>query len=595
MVCLLLIAWPSLAWNQATAANAFTKDDNGFRVHRLRSEYQASETSIRVLVPDEMQENKRYCVLFILPVVANADRKHGDGLLEIKKTGLHNKHGLICVAPEFTAPPWFADHDHDLTKRDESHLLKVVLPFVEKNYPMLTGSKGRLLVGFSKSGWGAFSLLLRHPQRFHRAAGWDPGIRVDTGPIEEEERQERIERLFGSQKNFENYRLSSVLRARGAYLGPEPRLFYYNTEGKRALGGATLHQLMVELEFPHHYVFELKRPHRWDSGWLPKAVEFLCSPSTTHADEAKQNLAKETEGPPVFHIADGLNGDAALLENYQRGLNYAINYFGNYGPYHIYLLGSQSEPSIRAIYRKRAESRADPNASESIENQITEFLKQSNIVEEIDAVLSGESQGGLTWSESPQRVYEDVTTNASGREKDPIENTWGALHEYHHVFQLAHCDPSQERTSDRHFCSWMAEGMATYSSAKFMGNLKLTDFNNYMLELRKSGANIGRPGINEFLSGGNSYRLDDETYWEEGGSAQVYYMLGAWATAYLIHVQGVDEVTVLKHWYGDILRIGKSAAFEKHMGLTLDEFYEKFEAFIRQSDDEVMRIFDRTP
>ena len=60
-------------------------------------------------------------------------------------------------------------------------------------------------------------------------------------------------------------------------------------------------------------------------------------------------------------------------------------------------------------------------------------------------------------------------------------------------------------------------------------------------------------------------------------------------------MQGVDEVTVLKHWYGDILRIGKSAAFEKHMGLTLDEFYEQFEAFIRQSDDEVMRIFDRTP
>ena len=171
--------------------------------------------------------------------------------------------------------PWYADHDSDLTKRDESHLLKVVVPFVEKHYPVLRGAKGRLLVGFSKSGWGAFSLLLRHPERFHRAAGWDPGIRIDTGPIEEENRNARIERIFGSAKNFENYRLSTLLRKRGAEPGEKARLFYYNTEGNRADGGSELHQLMVRLEFPHHYVFEPKRPHRWDSGWLPKAVEFL--------------------------------------------------------------------------------------------------------------------------------------------------------------------------------------------------------------------------------------------------------------------------------------------------------------------------------
>ena len=69
-------------------------------------------------------------------------------------------------------------------------------------------------------------------------------------------------------------------------------------------------------------------------------------------------------------------------------------------------------------------------------------------------------------------------------------------------------------------------------------------------------------------------------------------MLGAWATAYLIHVQGVEEVTVLKNWYYDIPRIGKSAAFEKHTGLSLDDFDTQFDAFIRQSDDEVMKIFE---
>ena len=187
--------------------------------------------------------------------------------------------------------------------------------------------------------------------------------------------------------------------------------------------------------------------------------------------------------------------------------------------------------------------------------------------------------------------FEDVTTNAKGRENDPIENTWGALHEYHHVFQMAHCDTTQSRFSEKNIHSWMAEGMASYSSAKFMENLGLIDFNDYMLELKKSGANIGRPSINAFVAKNPAWKLENEDYWEEGGSAQVYYMIGAWATAYLIHVQKVPEVVVLKKWYFDIPKLGKAAAFKKHMGLSLNEFYQKFRPFILQSDEKVMQIF----
>ena len=315
-------------------------------------------------------------------------------------------------------------------------------------------------------------------------------------------------------------------------------------------------------------------------------------PPLAHSTEDdRQDLTLQTDIEPVLLVADGLNVDDSLVKNYLRGLKYAIDYFGNYGPYYIYLLGPDNEQSIRDIYLKRAESRANPSSLTAVEDQIEGFLKRPNIVAEIDAVLAGKAEGGLTWSEPPRRVYEDVTTNAKGRENDPIENTWGALHEYHHVFQIAHCNSYQERTSDRNLNSWMAEGMATYSSARFMENLNLIDFKSYMLELRKTGGNIGELGINDFISGGGTWRLDNETYWETGGAAQVYYMLGAWATAYLIHVQGVTEVIVLKSWYFDIPRIGKSAAFEKHMGLSLEEFYTEFNAFINRSNDEVMKIF----
>ncbi|MBT5813009.1 MAG: hypothetical protein HOI15_01465 [Opitutales bacterium] len=131
------------------------------------------------------------------------------------------------------------------------------------------------MIGFSKSGWGSLSLVLRNPDVFYKAAAWDTGIRVDTGPIEESERVERIAKDWGTEKNFNDHRISKLVESRGADLGDEARLFYFSTEGKRAIGGTRIHQLLVEHGIPHRYVFEPSRVHRWDTGWIPEAVAFL--------------------------------------------------------------------------------------------------------------------------------------------------------------------------------------------------------------------------------------------------------------------------------------------------------------------------------
>ena len=316
------------------------------------------------------------------------------------------------------------------------------------------------------------------------------------------------------------------------------------------------------------------------------------STSPSESTKVSAGINPTTIAEPVLYVAAGLNTNGSLVKHYQRGLQYAMNYFGSYGPYYVYLLGPGNEQSVRKIYRQRAMNRVHPECPiASPEEQMKEFLSKPNIVNEIRSVLSGKAEGGLTWTQEPPILYEDVTTNAQGREKDPVENTWGALHEYHHVFQIAHCETKEERTSEKNINSWISEGMATYSSAKFMGNLGLTDFEDYMLQLRTSGANIGRHSVNEFLRENSDWQLNHERYWDTGEFAQVYYMLGAWATAYLIHALNVEETIVLRDWYYDIPRMGKSAAFRKHMGLSLAEFYPKFEAFIRQPDDVVMQIF----
>ena len=247
------------------------RDTDGILVHAVQCEYQDGPTTIRVLLPGKIEKALRYPVLYVLPVEAGGGRRFGDGLLEVKKLGLHDKYGLIVVQPTFFRLPWYADHPTDPKVRQEAYLLKVVLPFVERNYPVLAKPQGRRLLGFSKSGWGAFSLLLRHPGVFGKAAAWDAPLVMDrpgkygSGDI------------FGTKDNFEKYRVTRLLEERAGKLGEGKRLAvlgYGNFRGEHQ----AVHALMEKLKIDHVYRDGPPRKHDWHSGWVDEAVEFLVKP-----------------------------------------------------------------------------------------------------------------------------------------------------------------------------------------------------------------------------------------------------------------------------------------------------------------------------
>ncbi len=252
------------------AVTASKADDNGepYHVNRLHSPFQARQTQVRVLLPDDMQEGQTFRVLYVLPVEAGDEERYGNGLREVQRHDLHNKHELICVAPTFSHLPWYADHPTDKTIRQESYLLKDVLPLIERTYPTVKGREGRLLVGFSKSGCGAWSLLLRHPDVFSRAAAWDAPLMMDapgkygSGPI------------FGTAENFEKHHIESLLKSRGPTLGKNPRLVLTGYDAFRE-HHVTTHQLMSDLDIPHVYRDGPFRKHTWHSGWLAEAIQLL--------------------------------------------------------------------------------------------------------------------------------------------------------------------------------------------------------------------------------------------------------------------------------------------------------------------------------
>lgn len=256
---------PSVAGESAAVISPARKDTEGFLVHRVRSPYQSGETRIRVLRPAREPPDGRLDVLFLLPVEARDGRRYGDGLAEARRLRLADRYRVLCVAPTFSDLPWYADHATDPRIRQESYLLEVVLPFIERSYPVTRSAEGRWLVGFSKSGWGAFSLLLRHPERFGQAVAWDAPLML--------ERPDRYGagRIFGTAENFEEHEIASLLRRRSDRLRGPPRLAllgYGNfREDHRAL-----HALLEELHVPHVHRDGPKREHHWASGWLEEAV-----------------------------------------------------------------------------------------------------------------------------------------------------------------------------------------------------------------------------------------------------------------------------------------------------------------------------------
>lgn len=250
--------------------SAAIKDSHGFLVHTVKSPYQQGETLIRVLPPDKLEDGRVYPAVYVLPVEAGLEHRYGDGLAEIKSRDLHNKHEAFFIAPTFSQLPWYADHPTDRAIRQESYFLEVVIPFVEKTYPVSRETDGRYLLGFSKSGWGAWSLLVRRPEMFAKAAAWDAPLMMDrlglygTSPI------------FATQERFDEYRLDRRLAAEAEKLRDRPRLIVTGYGGFRK-HHQRVHQLLLDLQIPHEYRDGPERKHDWHSGWIEEAVELLLA------------------------------------------------------------------------------------------------------------------------------------------------------------------------------------------------------------------------------------------------------------------------------------------------------------------------------
>lgn len=240
----------------------------------LPSEFQSAPTRVEVLLPDQILPQKQYPVLYILPVEGPGHPQFGDGMLEAKKADLANKYGLICVYPSFTAAPWFGNHATNPKIRQEDFMLKTLVPWIEANYPARSGKEARWLIGFSKSGWGAFTLLLRNPDVFGYAAAWDVPFMLDGDNSGKDWGPMAMSNIFGSKETMQQFLPTRLAVEKAPLLKERCRLVlgvgaFWKAQSEQ------MHSLLEKNAIPHAYRPDLVLPHRWDSGWFSPMAEEL--------------------------------------------------------------------------------------------------------------------------------------------------------------------------------------------------------------------------------------------------------------------------------------------------------------------------------
>lgn len=240
--------------------------------HALESSYQSGAEEIRVLLPDNYDPQKKYRVVYVLPVGSGP----GSALRVFRKANLQNRFDVILAEMSFEKAPWFGDHPTDPQVRQESYVRDFVVPFVEKTYSTLGTPEGRLLFGFSKSGWGAYALILRNPDFFGYAASWDaPFFFVDF--------HYGMDEIFMTTEHLAKYRPDLLVSAQATHFRDKIRLVLggedkWGTQIPTPSGGShtvEMHALLDRERIGHIYRPDLKTKHTWSEAWIVPLFEDL--------------------------------------------------------------------------------------------------------------------------------------------------------------------------------------------------------------------------------------------------------------------------------------------------------------------------------
>jgi S-formylglutathione hydrolase FrmB len=183
---------------------------------------------------------------------------------------------LIIVMPE-TARGWYTNSASPAGRPYEDHLLKDVIPFVDRLLPSLPERRGRAIGGLSMGGYGALKAALKFPDTFcsahsHSGALLTPLNNLTHPHRDLEPYRPEFQAIFGDSWNGGDNDLR-LLAARCPHaLRPALRLDC-GTDDFLLDQNRQFHSLLHSLSYPHEYL-EFPGDHNW-SYWDTHIQEAL--------------------------------------------------------------------------------------------------------------------------------------------------------------------------------------------------------------------------------------------------------------------------------------------------------------------------------
>ena len=265
----------AIACGTAGAAEEKKTDQPGLVAHKIRSKYLGGvETTIQVLLPSTFDPDRRYKVLYILPVVdgeVSGKPRWGKPMQIARERGFADKYDAICVMATFDRGTLYVNHPTRKDMQHEDYFVKDVVPFIDRHYPTLAEPRGRLLTGFCASGNGAMWLLLRHLDTFGKAAAWDTWL--DMKKMHPPDKKQ-----IGSEENFQQYCVMNLVDKHAERLKGGPTrivMMAYRNNRDGHFSVNRFHDKLFDHGIPHVFEYHARERHRWDGGWLPRAVGYL--------------------------------------------------------------------------------------------------------------------------------------------------------------------------------------------------------------------------------------------------------------------------------------------------------------------------------
>lgn len=284
------------AWRDFTATNPSTFNNlTTWSMNSVINGLPGSGQTIQVLVPDSPAPGYQRSILLAL----NAGPFDFSGITLIHNLGLQNTYNATVITPSMSTAPCYADNPVSPQVQFETFLLELAA-WAKATYG--TAGTAVYLVGFSKSAFGAHTLIFRNPAVFGKAAGWDfPAMITDingddaTAGTTWSDGTSNFLANYGTDANYQKYRLSSANIAAWAAasdFGAEKRIW---TGGYFMFGADVQAFFGVETGagVRHDEFYSLDVSHDWHADWLQPALQAL------YGAPASGYIVSRTAGPAL--------------------------------------------------------------------------------------------------------------------------------------------------------------------------------------------------------------------------------------------------------------------------------------------------------